>query len=63
MPWHYKLFVVRSGGNWALEIEDDSSERELLQQFPSIDAASEHARALCLQLTETGDYAEVHFQG
>lgn len=59
LAWHYKLFIVESPGGWALEMEDPSSRRELLQCFDTADAASERARALSLQLRETGDSAEV----
>lgn len=59
LAWHYKLFVVALGGGWALEMEDPTSQRERLQCFDSAAAAIGRARALSLQLRETGDSAEV----
>lgn len=59
LAWHYKLFVVASRDGWALEMEDPTSQRERLQCFGSAAAAIERARALSLQLRETGDSAEV----
>lgn len=59
LAWHYKLFVVAARGGWALEMEDPTSQRELLQCFDSADAATERAQALSRQLRETGDSAEV----
>lgn len=59
LAWHYKLFVVETGDGWALEMEDPSSQRELLQCYDSADAATQRAQALSRQLRETGDSAEV----
>lgn len=63
MPWHYILFVVESAGAWSLEIEDPTGVREQLCRFPDCPTTAEKALALCHQLRETGDRAEVYVDG
>lgn len=59
MPWRYTLYVVESAGAWSVEIEDPTGLREQLRRFPDYPTAAEKALALCHQLRETGDLAEL----
>lgn len=63
MPWFYKLHVVEKGPGWALEVEDPTSERELVRRFDTAAAATEYAQAMCEQLRESGDRAELYVDG
>lgn len=63
MPWFYTLHVAEEGSGWALEVEDPTSERELVRRFDTAAAARANAQAMCEQLSETGDCAEVYVDG
>lgn len=59
MSWHYLVYVVATTAGWAVEVEDPTNERELVRRFSSATVATEHAAALCRQLSESGDDAEM----